>query len=93
MAKGKYVNIAHTEFFVLNQDFEDILNTLEDNKEVEYDFEEVSESISITKVIYNTCFLFGHLFESENKKFVKRSDLPLRLQARLSYRNCDGTKN
>ena len=92
MAKGKYVNIAHTKCFVLNQDFEDILNTLENNKEVEYDFE-VSESISTTKVIYYTCFLFDHLFESENKKFVKRFDLPVRLQARLSYRNCDGTKN
>ena len=55
----------HTEYFVLNDDFEDILDTFGDNKEIENDFEEVSESVSNAKVIYYTRFLFDHLFEGK----------------------------
>ena len=46
----------------VNDDFEDILDTLEDKKEIEKDFEEVSESVSNTKIICYACFLFHHLF-------------------------------
>ena len=54
-AQGEDVNIARTEYFALN-DFEDILLwglvlELENNKDMENDFEEVSESIRNTKII------------------------------------------
>ena len=54
-AQGEDVNIAHTEYFALN-DFEDILLwglvlELENNKDMESDFKEVSESIRNTKII------------------------------------------
>ena len=54
-AQGEDVNIVHTEYFALN-DFEDILLwglvlELENNKDMENDFEEVSESIRNTKII------------------------------------------
>ena len=42
--------------------FEDILNNLQDNKEIENNFEEDSESVNNTKIIHYTCFLFDHLF-------------------------------
>ena len=57
MAEGEDINIAQTEYFVLNDDFKDISDTLGDNKEIENDFEEVSESEIKIKVIYYTCFL------------------------------------
>ena len=54
-AQGEDVNIVHTEYFALN-DFEDILLwglvlELENNKDIENDFEEVSESIRNTEII------------------------------------------
>ena len=54
-AQGEDVNIVHTEYFALN-DFEDILLwglvlELENNKDMENDFKEVSESIRNTKII------------------------------------------
>ena len=54
-AQGEDVNIARTEYFALN-DFEDILLwglvlELENNKDIENDFEEVSESIRNTEII------------------------------------------
>ena len=42
MAEGEHVNIAHTGYFLLNDAFEHMLDTLEDNKETENKFEEVS---------------------------------------------------
>ena len=57
MAEGEDINIAQTEYFVLNDDFKDILDTLGDNKEIENDFDKGSESEINTKVIYYTCFL------------------------------------
>ena len=57
LAEGEAVKIAHREYFVLNDDFEDILDTLGDNKEIENDFEEVSESVSNTEVIFYPFFL------------------------------------
>ena len=53
--QGEDVNIVHTEYFALN-DFEDILLwglvlELENNKDIENDFEEVSESIRNTEII------------------------------------------
>ena len=61
MAEGKDVNIAHRKYFVLNDDFEDILDTLGDSKEIGNDFEEDSELVTNTKV---TCYphFFDHLF-------------------------------
>ena len=46
--------------------FEDTLDTLGDNTEIENDFEEGSESVSNTPVIYYTCFFFYHLSLNEN---------------------------
>ena len=61
MAESKDVNIAHRKHFVLNDDFEDILDTLGDSKEIGNDFEEDSESVTNTKVTYYAYF-FDHLF-------------------------------
>ena len=88
LVEGEDINIAHRKYFVLNDDFEDILDTIWDSKEIGNDFEEDSESVSNTKVIYYACFLF--CFWSLNlkwkKKFVKRLHLPVGLQAQLCYR-------
>ena len=62
MAEDIDVNIADRKYLVLNDDFEDILDTLGDRKETGNDFEEVSELVSNTKVIYYACFLFDQLF-------------------------------
>ena len=62
MAEDIDVNIADRKYLVLNYDFEDILDTLGDRKETENDFEEVSELVSNTKVIYYACFPFDQLF-------------------------------
>ena len=62
MAEDIDVNIADRKYLVLNYGFEDILDTLGDRKETENDFEEVSELVSNTKVIYYACFLFDQLF-------------------------------
>ena len=61
MVEGEDINIAHRKYFVLNDDFEDILDTIGDSKEIGNDFEEDSESVSNTKVIYYAC-VFDHLF-------------------------------
>ena len=61
MAESKEVNIAHRKYFVLNDDFEDILDTLGDSKEIGNRFEENSESVTNTKVTYYAYF-FDHLF-------------------------------
>ena len=42
MAEGEHGNIAHTGYFLLNDDFVHMLDTLGDNKETENEFEEVS---------------------------------------------------
>ena len=42
VTEGEHVNIAHTGYFLLNDDFEHMLDTLGDNKETENEFEEVS---------------------------------------------------
>ena len=62
MAEGEDVNIAHRKNFVLNNDFEDILNTLGDSKEIWNNFDEDSEWVSNTKVIYSYICFFDHLF-------------------------------
>ena len=69
MVEGEDINIAHRKYFVLNDDFEDILDIIEDNKEIGNDFEEASESVSNTKVMYYACLFsfFDHLFKSERK--------------------------
>ena len=51
------VNIAHRRYFVLNDDFEDILDTLGDSKEIENDFEEDSESVTLRLYIMHMLFL------------------------------------
>ena len=62
MAEDIDINIADRKYLVLNDDFEDIWDTLGDRKETGNNFEEVSESLSNTKVIYYACFLFDQLF-------------------------------
>ena len=62
MVKGEDVNVAHTEYFVLNDDFKDILDFKDIFKEIGNDFEEVSESESNTKAIHYAYFRFDHLF-------------------------------
>ena len=62
MTEGEDVNIAYRKNFVLNNDFEDILNTLGDSKEIWNNFEEDSEWVSNTKVIYSYICFFDHLF-------------------------------
>ena len=57
MAKGKDVTIAHRKYSVLNDDFEDILDTLGDSKEIENDFEEDSESVTLRLYIMHMLFL------------------------------------
>ena len=61
MAEGKDVTIAHRKYSVLNDDFEDILDTLGDSKEIGNNFEEDSKSVINTKATYYACF-FDHLF-------------------------------
>ena len=48
MVEGKNVNIAQRKYFVLNDDFEDILDTLGDSKEIGNDIEEDYERVSNT---------------------------------------------
>ena len=60
IAEGEDVNIAHRKYFVLNDHFEDNLDTLGDRKEIRNDFEGDSESVSNTKVICYAC-VFDHL--------------------------------
>ena len=62
MAEGEDENITHRKYFVLNDNFEDILDTLGNSKEIGNDFEEDSESVSNTKVIYYAYLFFNHLF-------------------------------
>ena len=62
MAEDIDINIADRKYLVLNDDFEDIWDTLGDRKETGNNFEEVSESLSNTKVIYYACFFFDQLF-------------------------------
>ena len=57
MVEGKNVNIAHRKCFVLNDDFEDILDALGDSKEIGNDIEEDYQGVSNTKVIY-LCMFF-----------------------------------
>ena len=61
MVEGEDVNIAHRKYFVLNDDLEDILDTLGDSKEIGNNFEEDSKSVINTKVTYYACS-FDHLF-------------------------------
>ena len=61
MVEGKNVSIAHRKYFVLNDDFEDILDALGDSKEIGNDIEEDYQGVSNTKVIY-LCMFFYHLF-------------------------------
>ena len=68
---GEDVNVAHTEYFVLKYGLQDILDILGENKETENDFEEISESISNTKIIYYTCFLFYDFFKVKVKSLGK----------------------
>ena len=86
------VNIAHRRYFVLNDDFEDILDTLGDSKEIGNDFEEYSESVSNTKLICYAYVFFLSLVLNWKKKFVKRFHLPVGLQAQSCYRNCAAIK-
>ena len=51
IVEGEDGNIAHRKDFPLN-DFEDILDTFGDSKEIGNDCEEDSESVSNTKVTY-----------------------------------------
>ena len=68
------VNIAHRRYFVLNDDFEDILDTLGDSKEIGNDFEEYSESVSNTKLIcYAYVFFFIPCFKLKEKVCKKIS--------------------
>ena len=62
MAEGEDENITHRKYFVLNDNFEDILDTLGNSKEIGNDFEEDSGSVSNTKVIYYAYLFFNHLF-------------------------------
>ena len=57
MVEGKNVNIAHRKYFVLNDDFEDILDALGDSKQIGNDIEEDYQGVSNTKVIY-LCMFF-----------------------------------
>ena len=50
------------EYAVLNDHFEDILDTLGDSKEIGNDSEDDSESVSNTKVTYYACLFFYYLF-------------------------------
>ena len=68
IVEGEDVNIAHRKDFPLNDDFEDILDTFGDSKEIGNDYEEDSESVSNTKVTY--CAYVSFLitcFKSERK--------------------------
>ena len=68
---GEDVNVAHAEYFVLNYGLQDILDILGENNETENDFEEISESVSNTKIIHYTCFLFYDFFKVKVKSFGK----------------------
>ena len=59
MVQDNDLDIAHTKHFVLNDDFEIILDNLENNEVIENDLDEVSESVNN---IYCTCFLFNYMF-------------------------------
>ena len=96
MVEGEDINIAHRKYFVLN-DFEDILDIIGDSKEIGNDFEEDSESVSNTKVMYYACFFsfFDHLFKSE-RKVCKKTSFAYWVASSImlqSYRNCAEIKN
>ena len=85
MVEGKNVNIVHRKYFVLNDDFEDILDTLGDSKEIGNDIEEDYEGVSNTKVIYLCMFFFITCFKVKEKFCKKISDSIGLLSCKLNY--------
>ena len=59
MVEGKNVNIVHRKYFVLNDDFEDILDTLGDSKEIGNDIEEDYEGEVTLKLYIYACFFLS----------------------------------
>ena len=95
MMKCEDVNTAHRKYFALNDDFEGSLDTLGDSREIGNDFEQDSESVRNTKIIYYVCFILITCFKLKEKVCKKTSlacwiPSPIVLQ---SYRNSAEIKN